>query len=432
MSSRAAIKTPLWRRFPSTTPVAFYDPFSQHIELCEMDSKKLVASFDYRNAPHETIKVYPVLIHEFRHWLDHVTTLWGLRRLAEATDAINAWTNQNEKELWRINAYACNVNRDFLTDYFTTIENREAPEKVADQWIAQYSCGVGFNHDGTPNESDPIFFTRFFWEDRTCVGRVPFSVSALLEINAMHTEISTSSLIANAMNAIDKKIEMGRLEKLFTRSLYSPDLAVYSTAVHAVANKMKLSSGDMAYPLASALSAYCLNFPVSEFGKLSIPEELNHFGARNAAALKRFDRGYLFLALSQFGNRELVGTPVDWVLDAAEKAGLPNFETIQKEVLKEREAISSNVTAGIAKDRFEEIFKIGNEMSEVVGPLPEPTTILSNMHKLVVPPVVCNDAEVHLLHRANEFWSPEMIENWCSNCSSWSRTFSDFLSACQR
>jgi len=298
-------KIPHWKRFPATSTVAFYDPFSQHIELCDVDSKDLIASFDYKNSPVESIKVLPILLHEFRHWLDHTTTLWGLRRLAESANAISAWTNQNEKELWRISAFARNVNRDFAADYFTTIENPDRPVGSTKQWTYRFSSGYGFNQDGTLNEQDPIFFTRFYWDDQTCACRVPFSVSALLETNAMHMEISANHFVASLMDPISKKIEMDRIEKLFTRSLYLPELAVYSTAVHAIANSMQLASGHIAYPLASALSAYCLNVPRSLIKNLNVPERLKPLGNRNTAATARFDRGYLYLALSQFGDRSL-------------------------------------------------------------------------------------------------------------------------------
>lgn len=425
-------KTPHWRRFPATSTVAYYDPFSQHIELCDVDSKELISAFDYKKDVHKTIKVLPILFHEFRHWFDHTTTLWGIRRLAEATNAINAWTNQDAKELWRINRYARNVNRDFAADYFTTVNDTVAPKDAANQWIAELSCGVGFGQEGKTNESDPIFFTRYLWNDNRLACRVPFSISALLETNAMHTEISSNLFFTSLLDNIDEKIEMDRIEKLYTNSLYSPELAVYSTAVHAVANKMNLRSGHLAYPLASALSAYCLNFPEQDFDNLRIPEELEPFGERNAAAKARLDRGFLYLALSHFGDKKLVGSPKDWVLDAAQKANLPDLEILKERVASEREAIAKEVSNGLAKDRFEETLKIGQEMSELVGTFPDPKTILSSMHKLVIPPIICNDTEVHLLLRAKDFWSRKKIEEWSGNCSTWSRTFTEFLSACLR
>lgn len=120
------------------------------------------------------------------------------------------------------------------------------------------------------------------------------------------------------------------------------------------------------------------------------------------------------------------------MLDAASKAGLPGIDIVKEERLQEAEMISKEVANGLAKERFEEIAALGHEMFELVGAMPDPETILANLGNLIIPPVVCNDAEVHLLLKANELWTSEMIENWCGNCSSWSRTFSDFLNACQR
>ena len=103
--------------FANLEVLGSYDDFSQMVSLDYLDEEsfsQLLESFQSskgdRNAQKAALQAnyepmarfYSTCVHEFTHWLDHTSTLWGQRQLVLIYNAISAWTNQNEREFYRI------------------------------------------------------------------------------------------------------------------------------------------------------------------------------------------------------------------------------------------------------------------------------------------------------------------------------------------
>ena len=158
--------------FPNTSAVGAYFDLSQHIELYDIDAAMMKTALTSDDAM-QKLRVLPTLFHELRHWLDHVATLWGQYSLVTEFNAIHSRLADDESQMWRITAYRKATRRDRFGSYFTTINDRTPPPAGHGRWTSQLSCGVGFDDDGKPDESRPIVFTRFNWED----GRLPATLS---------------------------------------------------------------------------------------------------------------------------------------------------------------------------------------------------------------------------------------------------------------
>ena len=149
-------KRPL-RSFPATSTEAAYYPGTQHIEMCQVDLA-LWHKAGKSNDAAIKLRVLPTLLHEHRHWLDHVGSLWGQRNLIARFNAVHSRIKNNESEFWHIIDYLKASDRDRYRRYFTTIGDPSPPPNGDRRWIAELTCGIGFDENGRPDNQRPILF----------------------------------------------------------------------------------------------------------------------------------------------------------------------------------------------------------------------------------------------------------------------------------
>lgn len=418
-----------WRLFPATKTNAYYESLGQYIELSEVDSVQLQRAMNERN-PRQALPVLPVLFHEARHWIDHIGTLWGARRLVLAFNAIHAREENDPNDFWRIVNYRRLVNRDGFARYYTTIEGPDPPAGVERKWAYQVTCGLRFDETGRLSGQSPILFTQYAWPNGTTACRVPFSVASLLETNAMYFETELETALAHELDPVEREIEFRMIRERRLPELYCPELGKYSTAVHLVANRMKLPVASSAYPLASALASLCLNLPEHMFDRLAIPDEFEKWGERNLAAIRCRDRGYAYLLLATHARQENINAPLEWVRATADRAGLPSLEQIRATDAEERESIRRDAVAGPHRDRFNTLFEIGTQMFETFGVIPMLRDVMDSLAQIGLPPVFCNDLTWHFLGARTALHDERAIKRWVDKCYQYQTQFDEFMDAC--
>lgn len=104
MESLLARPPGMFRLFPNVKTTAAYFPLHQVIELSEIDRPTFERSLN-PSQPREALRVIPLLLHEVRHWWDHIGTVWGQARLLSAFGAIRSRLGDDEREFWRILNY---------------------------------------------------------------------------------------------------------------------------------------------------------------------------------------------------------------------------------------------------------------------------------------------------------------------------------------
>ncbi len=190
--------------------------------------------------------------------------------------------------------------------------------------------------------------------------------------------------------------------------LYDVELGIYSTAVHLVANRMRLSVLEDAYALAGPLASLCLNVPDELFDGLRIPKDFEPWGDNNEAAIRQRDRGYLYMLLGFHARKDLVGQPARWIENAARRAGLPPLSDIEPQsATAMREALDGAID-GPYRERLEQIAQLGIRVHRELGAAITLPGTLRSMETVVMPPIVCRDLGVEGL-------SPENVvhfEDW--------------------
>ena len=416
-----------WGIFPSVTTRASYHSDSQHIELCEITISELSEALQNAEGNSQNaIRVLPLLYHEFRHWLDHIGTLWGLRKLISSYNAFNTRELDQETGFWRLIAHRKLVDRDVLSDYYTAMGNPEPTPGFPKQWMYTLTCGRRFDREGRIDPSKPIFFTQYWWADGSHACRVPFSILSLLEAGSMAFELEFEDVLTAGLTGDERMIEQMLIRKRRFSELYNIELGIYSTAVHLVANRMDLISTGDAYPLAGALASLCLNMPDHLFDDLRIPSEFELWGDNNQAAINQRDRGYLFMLLCFRARKNLVGEPIRWVENAAQRAGLPPLGDIGRLTLAAMEEARAEAIGGPFRNRLDHLIELGMRTQRELGVVFIFKKALEATRYLVMPPIVCLDLGVHGI--SPEFAS--QFEDWHSECARLGRQMSEFVAAC--
>ena len=160
-----------WNLVPNTTTAAAYSFTTQTIELSDVTKDDFAAALLGNLALQRKINV--LLIHELRHWLDHISSLWGQQILRAGYNSLHARIANRADELWRVMMYRQRLRDSRFEEYYTTIENPSDPTGRG-RWKYQFSAGARFDRSGRVDEQHPILFTRFRWSDDTICCRVPF------------------------------------------------------------------------------------------------------------------------------------------------------------------------------------------------------------------------------------------------------------------
>jgi ferritin-like protein len=331
------------RGFPNATTAAYYDYFTLSIVLPSFDSqgwRRALASKTERRLPTS------LCAHELSHWLDHTTTIWGMKLLEKQARAIQAWDSQDTTRFHEMLDLALEIQRIHSASYYRTKGPRYAEGTTSVPWRVEESSGLRFDRDGRL-VNDPILFLRFLTNERSAnehgdgadlVVRLPFVSAALTEAIATATEF-----LAN-MKVLMEPIDENFVEKKFwlddlASTLYDPELALYTAAHHVTANHCAIDNLAEVYPLTSALAHVTLDLPSDIFKKINLHRRYHRdpIAERGGVMLSRHAYEFAFLNFVKFteGERDVIG--------AVEKSTGIDISTIRLESDREYERIAERI-----------------------------------------------------------------------------------------
>jgi len=284
-----------WNVIPNLSVVASYSFTTQTIELAEVSAQRYMGALS--GDPAAQNKVLPLLLHEWRHWLDHIGTVWGQRLLTLGYNAIHARLAGKETDFRRIVDFRRKLRDDRFEKFYSEIYKQDDPAQAVRGWRYEFSTGARFDHNGVPSEEHPIIFTRFRWLGGSLACRVPLSVASLLETSAMHFEFEAESVTIGNLSEDEQQNALEALQTRYLDNFYKPALTDYSVAAHAVSNIVGPSDVPRCLQLSSALANVALNLVDHHFDLLKIPSRFENWGKRNQALLLNRNRGYAFLCL---------------------------------------------------------------------------------------------------------------------------------------
>lgn len=260
-----------WQPFYNTSVKAAYHFQLILVTLDDVDDNIIKAC--KKNAPAGRNKVLSLASHEYCHWLDHVSSLWGREMLFKYFKGLSAReAGKIEDFYWMVEANK-SVNRATSNQYYFY---KGPKSKQGSPWSWTLSIGQRFNSEGEIKFNDPIPFIRFGkgdpLVDANLVARMPISAAALAESRAMMAELLW---IKSEIETFGEKSTPASVEDWlnnYKTKLYKDDYLVYTTSVHLLANQTDTFNLEDCLPFASALSWLCLNFPHLACDKIKIPD----------------------------------------------------------------------------------------------------------------------------------------------------------------
>ncbi|HIK06102.1 MAG TPA: hypothetical protein IGS40_15525 [Trichormus sp. M33_DOE_039] len=360
--------------------------------------------------------------------------MWGQRQLVLIYNAINAWTNQNENDFWRIILANSERRRARLATYYTEEYKVEQQESIITPWQYKFGSALEFGIDGRPRPDRPFVFTIFsnFIGERLC--RVPFSVFSLTESNATHAELKVKGQALTLLNENSRLVEQSHLESKIRQNLYNSKLAIYSVATHCLANCIELDEVLKAYELSSALATFCLNLSKTLFDSLIEPEEFSIWQDRTKSLKELADPGFAFLTIAKRAPKYHNSLSVeDWLTDALINAGLPDLETIHNLAYTQMQELEYEILDGRYSNKLRLLLSIGRYNFVQRGIWGQNTLSMENLLQttMQLPPVVLGDQFVVPVTSKSIQFRPDEMDQWIDEIINIEASLDRFIQACR-
>lgn len=344
-----------------TKASAFYSPLNQCIQYNTVSR----SDYDYyiSNPEMDTFgATLKIIVHELRHYLDHISTVWGQQNLVNTFNAYAARLSDKESRFHEIASFWSEVRRNKSLVYYYTRNESYRYNKTP--WLWSISLGHRFDSKGRPSDHNPIIFTKFAavsGKGSEFVCRVPFTIGSLLEVNAKSEEYSLEESYIRSMSKKEREEDLPLYIEGRYGFLYNQFLAEYTVAAHLTANTLRTDNFVLAYDVASSLATLSLDIPPSLLAGIKCPKIMDGLKEKHRSLLHHQDRGYLFVCLLRNASDAglAINTNIDDILAAS---GLPPMSKITRLSLQFLDDIPSSITAtGHLNDRLRKLLALGKE-----------------------------------------------------------------------
>lgn len=209
-------------------------------------------------------KLIPLAAHEYTHFIDATSTIWGINYLFRMSEAYISEQSRNEQQFYKAKYFYDFAKGISLSDYYTQI----GPGEESDQWLFDPSIGRQFDKDGKVSDSS-IFFLRFKNPNGELLARSPLSTISVLEASAMAQEIRVNIELILKSDVQTRDIKQGSFQAKTLSYIYNKSITEYSSCVHLVSTHFQITDVSKAFDICSVLTGIVLNFPTKAFKQVS-------------------------------------------------------------------------------------------------------------------------------------------------------------------
>jgi len=339
-------KVTKWKIFPNINdkaPAGYYNALGNFICLNEYeDEDDFLKS---KSNPTLDKKRFSIFIHEYQHYIDQVSTLWGIRNIYKIFGAYHYVFMGKEEDFYNFRELTLCFKRDYFLDYYTEYYE-DIFGSYENPWKFQITSGTRFDAAGKIDDTQPIPLITFFSNDgQKKVCRVPISVVSLLETTATNKEYDFLLSEALKLESPYKDNQLKALSEQIEKKIYHPELALYSVAVHLTSVFLEISNPIIAYRISSVFAKVALNLPSELFSAIKIPKELGstkQWVERTHYLIKNADCGFAFYLLIKNYKDEvgkLLGSDIS-VDEILSSSNLPNEKEVEQLISIEIETLS--------------------------------------------------------------------------------------------
>ncbi len=296
-------------------------------------------------------KILPLVIHEFTHFIDSTSTVWGMNHLKKMNEAYcsNDIKGGTESEFYKAKYFLDHARSLRLPKYYTVIDSNK---KSTRPWKYRITIGKHFGLDGKLSDN-PILFSHFLNLNGEMLVRSPVSTVSILEASAMSNEIVMRKALINELDESERVVENNMYQQEVFKYIYDQNITEYSVCVHIVANHLLCQNIFDAFQICSIITRLVLNFPrslldtvleVNICNALKIPED-KEFESIMKNGIKNHNLGILFYLICKALPKDTAESQAKMVAGigiALSKIGL-SLDLINKESTKEIEVIAGEL-----------------------------------------------------------------------------------------
>lgn len=293
------------RIFPNISTLGSYNYLTQTVMIDSLDFDKIIHFKDSFNGEIKGSysfyqffqKTVPLIVHETTHWIDSVSTIWGMQFLYKL---YKTYDIEDYREFLKGNADLQEFGKLLFEirrhDYF------KLHSKVKNSFPWRYQFQYLY-----PSDKFIIPIISFLTKDMEKIARVPISLTSLLESSAMAQELAVALSFLDILEGSDLIVERKDFIRKQVEALYTPELTEYSVAVHLVANSIHNDDILEAFRVCAVLIRLILNFPTKYFEKISLENIKNKYRFIDSGNCDNYyrtlregkDRALLFFIISQ-------------------------------------------------------------------------------------------------------------------------------------
>lgn len=322
--------------FPYTNELAYYNPLGQYIYMARY-GKEEFAQFAEVGITLETLSHWSVYFHEYRHWLDHIGTIWGQDFLID----------QHRRMLNHLNGK--NDNASLLSPFLLSelfekknlpqVSQKVKPKNEHDYW--QWSPRT------LVIDNLPVFILDFKDRHGKLVCSTPVTHISLFEANALYEELHLSHHARRELisDKIVQRIEVMDEQWRYFEQSYDSEFIDYSAAMHITSAVLNTSHYFEAFKIASIISTVVLNIPPHHLERIELSS--HSYERHHHHLIINRDLGYLVFAMSMNYQSKYKETGHFDLSDFLSASGLPSVEILEKEVI---EVMESNLTSMSGKN----------------------------------------------------------------------------------
>jgi hypothetical protein len=211
-------------------------------------------------------KILPLAAHEYTHFFDSTSTIWGMRHLKLMNNAYSSNYERGgaENEFYEAKRFYDHIRSIRLPEYYTVVNEKEDARRP---WHPTITMGKVFNAGGT-SSARPVLFSNFTNLGGAHLARSPISAVSILEASAMAQELYVNAMLLRSTTDPFRTVEIARYNDEMTAYLHNPKITEYSVCFHVLANILDSVEGSEVVPLCGALTRVVLNCPERVFKKL--------------------------------------------------------------------------------------------------------------------------------------------------------------------
>jgi len=297
-------------------------------------------------------RVMPLAAHEYTHFIDATSTLWGLNHqlLMNRAYLSDQQRQQDTSNFHHAKTFRDHIQRIRMPDYYTIV----TPNESGLPWEARPTAGKLFDSRGR-SSSQTIMFARFTNSADELFARSPISAVSILEASAMAQQLLLHSVLVSGLGGDFGLVEKRDFGRRTVQQLYNKELTEYSVCAHLVANRLACPDALEGFAVCSVLTRLVLNLPGSAYDYLSRLSDLGRrlriddqpdFVESLRDGLRHRDMGTAFFVLTwcldrnpDIERREAANA----VKGAAERLGL-DLQIVRRDAEEQARAIADELS----------------------------------------------------------------------------------------